>query len=94
MGTTIKFSIPKAKATKRELEDGIGEIKNAFQNLSAEIENTKDWWKGKSQKDFVVIYNQHQEEVLKEIGDWLKDYGELVIKYGNAYSNADSNMIG
>ena len=95
MGTTkIAFSMSKAKQTQSELENEIDAIRKAFANLSTEIGNTNKWWKGKSQKDFVRIFEEHQEEVLKAIDMWLKKYGELVMEYGAAYSKADAAMFG
>lgn len=95
MGTTkIQFNMSEAKKTQRDLENEIGEIRKAFKRLSDEVANTKEWWKGKSQKDFVGIFDQHQEEVLKAINEWLKKYGELVMEYGDAYSKADAGMFG
>jgi len=93
MGTKITFDMNQANATKKELENEIGTIRSAFKNLSMEVENTNKWWKGESQNKFVSIFNQHQEEVLNAIDEWLKKYGELIMEYGAAYSKADAGMF-
>ena len=92
-GTRIAFDINKARKTQQDLETEIGGIRRDFDKLSKEVQNTKKWWVGQSQKDFVRIFDAHQEEIVRAIGEWLKIYGELVLKFGAAYQKADASMF-
>ena len=93
-GKQIQFDMNLAEKTKNDLDSEIKEIKKSFAKLSEEIDATHDWWQGQSQKTFVKIYEQHQEEVLNAINEWLKKYGELVMEYGKAYKDADAAIFG
>lgn len=90
------YDVERMKSCASRMEDALRKFREAEKNVNDTVSHLASVWDDDTFRRYTGIYNSSVREELKEAGDVLEQYAELMKaaakKYGNAIDSGNAHL--